>query len=86
MTEDQAYFDSKEFQQILRQYEESVQQGNSIYMDADELADIADYYQYNGKLDEADQAINMALEYNPDAVGPLLYKAREALSGTYPGR
>ena len=80
MTEDQAYFDSKEFQQILRQYEESVQQGNSIYMDADELADIADYYQYNGKLDEADQAINMALEYNPDAVGPLLYKAREALS------
>ncbi|MBP5776342.1 MAG: tetratricopeptide repeat protein [Prevotella sp.] len=80
MTDNQAYFDSKEFQQILRQYEEAIQQGNSIYMDADDLADIADYYQYNGRLDEADRAINLALEYNPDAVGPLLYKAREALS------
>lgn len=80
MTDNQAYFDSKEFQQNLRQYEESVLQGSSIYMDADDLADIADYYQYNGKLEEANSAINMALEYNPDAVGPLLYKAREALS------
>ena len=80
MTDNQEYFDSKEFQQILRQYEESIQQGGSIYMDADDLADIADYYQYNGRLEEADNAINMALEYNPDAVGPLLYKAREALS------
>ena len=80
MTDNQAYFDSKEFQQILRQYEESIQQGSSIYMDADDLADIADYYQYNGRLEEADNAINRALEYNPDAVGPLLYKAREALS------
>lgn len=80
MTDNQAYFDSKEFQQILKQYEESIQQGSSIYMDADDLADIADYYQYNGRLEEADSAINMALEYNPDAVGPLLYKAREALS------
>jgi hypothetical protein len=45
MTDNQAYFDSKEFQQILKQYEESIQQGSSIYMDADDLADIADYYQ-----------------------------------------
>ena len=80
MTDNQAYFNSEDFQQILKQYEESVQQGHSIYMDADDLADIADYYQYNGRMDEADHAINMALDYNPDAVGPLLYKAREALS------
>ena len=80
MTDELAYFDSEGFQTILKRYEESVRSGRSIYMDADDLADIADYYQYNGRMEEADQAINLALEFNPEAVGPLLYKAREALS------
>ena len=80
MTDELAYFDSEGFQTILKRYEESVRSGHSIYMDADDLADIADYYQYNGRMEEADRAINLALEFNPEAVGPLLYKAREALS------
>jgi len=80
MTDDQTYFNSEEFRQILKRYEESVQQGHSIYMEADDLADIADYYQYHGRKEDADSAINLALNYNPEAVGPLLYKAREALS------
>ena len=78
-SEDLAYFESEEFRTILKKYEESVESGHPIYMDADDLADIADYYQYNGFTDKAGEAINLALEYNPEAVGPLLYKAREAL-------
>ena len=74
-----AYFESEEFRTILNQYEKSVELGHHTYIDADDLADIADYYQYNGFTDKAAEAINLALEYNPDAVGPLLYKAREAL-------
>ena len=80
MADDLAYFESEEFRHILKRYEESVLQGHSIYMDADDLADIADYYQYYGRIEDADNAINLALEYNSEAVGPLLYKAREALS------
>jgi len=80
MADDAAYFESKEFRSILKQYEESVKAGHLAYMDADDLADIADYYHYNGRYKEADEAIELALEYNPDAVGPLLYKARMALS------
>lgn len=80
MADDLAYFESEDFKQILLQYEDSVKSGHLIYMDADDLADIADYYHYEGRIDEADQAINLALQYNPDAVGPLLYKAREAMS------
>ena len=80
MIDDQEYFKSKDFQDILKRYETSVKSGHLIYMDADDLADIADYYQYNGKKEEAEHAVNLALEYNPDAVGPLLYKAREALA------
>ena len=80
MTDDAAYFESEDFKQILQQYEDSVKSGQPIYMDADDLADIADYYHYEGRLDEATKAIDLALRFNPDAIGPLLYKAREALS------
>jgi tetratricopeptide (TPR) repeat protein len=80
MTDDTAYFESKEFLNILNKYETSVKSEHAIYMDADDLADIADYYHYNGRDEEANEAIELALTYNPEAVGPLLYKAREALS------
>ena len=46
--DDLEYFKGEEFQKILRQYEDSVKSGHPIYMDADDLADIADWYQYNG--------------------------------------
>ena len=80
MTDDQAYFESKDFQKILMKYEESAKSGQAIYMDADDLADIADYYQLHGRTDEAEAVISLALEYNPEAVGPLLYRAREAMN------
>ena len=80
MTEDREYFESKGFQEILKQYEESAKSGHAIYMDGDDLADIADYYQLQGRTEEADAVINLALAYNPEAVGPLLYRAREALN------
>ena len=80
MTDDTEYFDTEEFQEILKRYEDSVRSGHSAYVDADDLADIADYYHYQGMLDDANQAIELALQINPEAVGPLLYKAREALS------
>ena len=71
MTDDTAYFESKEFQNILNKYETSVKSEHAIYMDADDLADIADYYHYNGRDEEANEAIELALTYNPEAVGPL---------------
>ena len=43
MADESVYFESKEFKNILKQYEESVKSGHPAYMDADDLADIADY-------------------------------------------
>ena len=80
MADNLDYFESKDFREILEKYETSVKSGQSFYMDADDLADIADFYQYNGRMEEAENAIELAFQYNPDAIGPLLYKAREALS------
>lgn len=79
MTEETEYFESEDFKEILRQYEESVKSGERIYIDADDLADIADYYHYQNRNDEAEEAISLAMEYNPEAVGPMLFKARQAL-------
>ena len=79
-TDDLEYFNSEDFREILRKYEDTAKSGHPVYMDADDLADIADYYQYNGHREDAEEAINLALSYNPQAVGPLLYKAREALT------
>ena len=78
--DDLEYFNSEDFREILSKYEESAKSGHPVYMDADDLADIADYYQYNGHPEEAEEVIELALTYNPQAVGPLLYKAREALT------
>lgn len=73
------YFDGREFREILTSYEESVRSGQPIYMDADDLTDIADYYNYTGDADRAHEVIDLALSISPGATMPLVFKAREAL-------
>ena len=73
------YFDSEEFREMLASYEEAVNTGQPVFMDADELADIADYYQMTEQYDEADDAIELALSLSPGAIAPLTYKIHEAL-------
>ena len=74
------YFDSKDFKDILMSYEKSVMSGHRIFMDVDDLTDIADYYNMIGEKDKADEAIDYALDISPNATLPLVYKAREALA------
>ena len=66
---------------MLAGYEEAVDSGQPVFMDADELADIADYYQINDQPDEAEAAISLALSLSPGAVAPLTYRVHEALYG-----
>ena len=42
--EDERYFQGKEFRDALARYENALRQGQSVYMEADELTDIAEYY------------------------------------------
>lgn len=74
------YFDSKEFHELLATYEESVSTRQPVLLDADELADIADYYHMMDKLEEADAAINLALSLSPGSIAPLTFKINEALA------
>lgn len=74
------YFDSEEFRSILNNYEESAKSGHSVYMDADDLADIADYYHFTGDDSQASEVIEYALSLYPNATLPNVFKAREALT------
>lgn len=76
---DDEYFKSKEFKDILTSYEESIKSGHPVFMDVDDLVDIADYYNYNGHQEKARDVIEFALKLNPGAAVPLVFKAREAL-------
>jgi tetratricopeptide (TPR) repeat protein len=73
------YFDSDEFHQLLDTYEAAVNAGEPVFMDADELVDIADYYQYTDRKDEAEKAITLALSLAPGDCAPLTYRIHEAL-------
>ena len=42
------YFESEEFRTILQKYEEAVAQGQSPYLEPEELSDIAEYYEMLG--------------------------------------
>lgn len=77
---DEEYFKSEEFKEILEQYEAAEASGLGFYMDVDDLCDVADYYQSNNHYDEAVQAIETALNINPTATLPLVFKARDAIN------
>ncbi len=83
LDDDLKYFESEEFKEILVTYESAQEAGSQVYMEADELTDIAEYYAMVCHDDgRADEAISLALQLHPDAVDPQVFKARQyMLSG-----
>lgn len=75
-----SYFDSKEFKELLRQYETMRQGGVSAYLDSEQLTDIAEYYHSRGMLDEAVSAAQYAIDIFAGATAPLVFMARKALT------
>lgn len=87
LDDDLKYFEEPEFKEILAQYETSRETGKPIYMDAEELTDVAEYYalvlQDN---DLANEAIELALQLHPNAVDPQIFKARQFMLNDEPER
>ena len=75
----QGYFESKEFKQLLQSYEEAEQRGEHIFLDSEQLTDIAEYYHWMGDSDKAVEVADYALSIYEGAAGPLVLKARIAL-------
>lgn len=86
MQNNEEYFNSQDFQEILTNYETSMKAGNHPFMDVDDLVDIADYYYQCGKRDEALEVIEYALELYPNSTLPNVFMARAALeNGDFDG-
>ena len=79
MQYNEEYFNSEDFKELLDSYETALLAGEQPFMDADDLVDLADYYNYNGEGDKAAEAIDHALDLYPNATLPNVFKAREAL-------
>jgi len=74
------YYDSEEFRELLAEYEKAMSTGMPVFMDADELSEVADYYQMQNLQEEAEKAIQQALQKAPGGIAPLTYRIHEALS------
>ncbi len=62
MQYNEEYFNSEDFKELLDSYETALLAGEQPFMDADDLVDLADYYNYNGEGDKAAEAIDRALD------------------------
>lgn len=72
-------FQTKEFKENLRRYEEARATGSSIYLEPEDFTDIAQYYHFHGRLNDALEAIGDALRIFPGATEPLAFRARVAI-------
>ena len=52
---------NRELEENIRKYEEAKKNGTSIFLDADQLADIAEHYYMSGRKDDAMQTIEYAI-------------------------
>ena len=77
--DDWQYFHDPEFTQLLEEYETAQEQGRMLYLDADELTDIAEYYMLLHEEEKADQAIQLATELHPESVDPQIFLARQQM-------
>lgn len=73
------YYESKAFKQALAKYEKAVSQGTTVYLDSDQLSDIAEYYYWLGDSSKALSTADYALSLFEGATIPLALKARMAL-------
>jgi len=77
--EDEAYFNDPEFLECLQKYEQACNNGKPIYMDAEDLTDIAEFYMTQNKEEEANQVISLAISLHPNSVDPMIFLARQQM-------
>ena len=77
--DNEVYFNDPEFQEYLQKYEQARKNCEPIYMDAEELTDIAEFYMIQNREEEANEAISLALSLHPDSVDPLIFLSRQQM-------
>jgi tetratricopeptide (TPR) repeat protein len=76
---DDNIYQSKEFKDYLHKYEAACSSGSSVYLEPDELTNIAEYYHLHGHHEDALKAVDLAIQMFPGATQPLAFRARYAI-------
>lgn len=79
MTEREKYFNSTDFKNALKKYEEACSRGDKVYLESEELTDIAEYYYKSGNDSQAVEVLDYAISLHPGAALPLVFRGRMAL-------
>lgn len=73
------YFRSRTFKQMLEEFERNEQEGIPNVISSDDYTDIAEFYYDKGDVKRASHIVDAAAEMYPGASAPLLFKARMEL-------
>ena len=65
----------KELTEIIQRYEAAKAEKRQLYLDGDQLADIADWYATERKFNDAQEVINYELQLHPGNTGLLIEQA-----------
>lgn len=76
---DEEYFNSDDFKELLSSYESACVSGDMPFLDADDLVDIADYYNMKGDHQRAVDVVRQGLTLYPHHVLLNVFMARKAL-------
>ena len=79
MNNDFEYFNSDDFRKCLKEYERARDRGTTMFLDVNDFADIADYYNQMGNSSEAMTAIRHGLDIFPGEAVLLSYIIRSDL-------
>lgn len=79
MSEDNKYFESKEFKELFDRFVKSKENGENSYFEPEEMTDIAEYYYMLGNVELSRQTLDEAISTFPGSLFPLTYRARFAL-------
>ena len=62
------YIKSSEFRALLAQYENALKTGEMVFLDSDDIVDIAEYYHIAGEIEKAEEAADYCLSLYPKVI------------------
>lgn len=74
------YYESSEFQQILQKFEDMIDNGGTLYLDASDIADIVDYYVLSSEQEKVETALEYGMRLHPNDTDIIIANINNLLS------
>ncbi len=80
MNYEKGYFDTPEFRELLRKYEQATALGTHAYLSIEEFVDLSSYYLYIEKPEKAEEVLRTSRQIHPSAPENTRMEIRQLLS------